>query len=154
MDTGKQVIPFEGMFKMGYYIALFGTAFLLLWIGAFKFTQAEAAAIEPLVKHHPLFQGMYKVLELQTVSNIVGIVEILVALLLLLSIRFHFLIRYAGLGLIAIFFVTLTFLFSTPGMWRIRDNFIVTDFFILKDIGYLGFGMMLLGISQHKKTIS
>lgn len=152
LSVRKWSFPLERTFQIGYYVALLSTAIILLWIGVFKFTQTEAAAIKPLIEHHPFFWGMYKTLELQTISNFVGIVEILAALLLLLSIKFHFLRRYAGLGIIFIFSITLSFLFFTPGMWSIKENVVITDFFILKDIGYIGFGIMLLGIPQKKRT--
>ena len=57
---------------------------------------------------------------------------------------FHFLKRYAGLGIIFTFLITLSFLFFTPGMWRIKDGIPITDYFILKDLAYLGFGFILL----------
>jgi uncharacterized membrane protein YkgB len=38
--------------QTGYYISLFGAALILLWIGIFKFTPTEAAAIKPLVENH------------------------------------------------------------------------------------------------------
>lgn len=41
-------------FLTGYYISLYGVALVLLWIGIFKFTPTEAAAIKPLVENHPL----------------------------------------------------------------------------------------------------
>lgn len=41
-------------FLIGYYISLYGVAIVLLWIGIFKFTPTEAAAIKPLVENHPL----------------------------------------------------------------------------------------------------
>lgn len=145
MKTKKQLLSDSGVFRLGYYIALFGTALILLWIGIFKFTPTEAAAIKPLIEHHPFSFWVYDLLCVQAVFNLVGLTEIAVALLLLLSLKFHPLRRYAGLGIMAIFLITLSFLIFTPGMWRIRDGVIITDYFILKDIAYLGFGAMLFG---------
>ncbi len=54
MSMRKQSFPYEGIFQTGYYITLLGTAAILLWIGIFKFTPTEAAAIKTLVAHHPL----------------------------------------------------------------------------------------------------
>lgn len=151
MSMRKQSFPYEGIFQTGYYITLLGTAAILLWIGIFKFTPTEAAAIKPLVAHHPLFGRAYNLFDLQTVSNAIGLVEISTAFLLLLSIKFHFLRRYAGAGIILTFLVTLSFLFFTPGMWKIKDGVVVTDFFILKDIAFLGFGMMLFGFRRKDR---
>lgn len=151
MKTGKQ--PFLGRdvyHRIGSYITLWGTAAILLWIGIFKFTPTEAAAIRPLLEHHPLAFWVYDAFSEQFVSILVGLVEILVALLLLLSTKIHSLKRYAGLGIVIIFLFTLSFLIFTPGMWRVRDGVPVTDFFILKDIAYLGFGVILLASPKNK----
>lgn len=129
--------------KSGYYISLFGAALILLWIGIFKFTPTEAAAIKPLVESHFLTFFIYKVMSVQVVSNLIGTIEIIIALLLIFSAKFAVLKRYAGIGMVVTFLVTLSYLFTTPGMWKIVDGVPVTDFFILKDIMLLGFGMML-----------
>ncbi|WP_262501285.1 YkgB family protein [Porphyromonas crevioricanis] len=115
----------------------------------FKFTPMEAAAIRPLLEHHPITFWVYDVFGVQFVSILVGLAEISVALLLLLSIRVHSLRRYAGLGITFIFLFTLSFLFFTSGMWKVRDGVLITDYFILKDIAYLGFGLMLLDAPKN-----
>lgn len=144
LPSGKRVS------QAGYYLTLLGSAAILIWLGIFKFTLAEATAIKPLLEHHPLTFWVYKFFSLQAVSNFVGIIEISVGLLLLLSLNFPSLKRYAGVGMILIFLTTLSFLFFTPGVWRISEGVIVTDYFILKDIAYLGFGMMLFKRPNNK----
>lgn len=134
--------------QTGYYISLFGAALILLWIGIFKFTPTEAAAIKPLVENHFLTFFVYKVTSVQTVSNLIGVIEIIIALLLIFSAKFAVLKRYAGIGMIITFLVTLSYLFTTPGMWKVIDGVPVTDFFILKDLMLLGFGLM---IAQNNK---
>ncbi|UZJ64504.1 DUF417 family protein [Sphingobacterium sp. KU25419] len=37
----------------GYYISLFGSFLILLWVGIFKFTPTEAQAIKPLIEIIP-----------------------------------------------------------------------------------------------------
>lgn len=135
--------------SIGYYILMFSAVIALLWIGIFKFTPTEAQAIVPLIKHHPLSFWLYDVLSIQAVSNIVGAVEILIAILLLLSLKLNVLRKYVGMAIILMFLTTLSFLIFTPGMWRVKDGILITDFFILKDISYLGFGFLLLG-KQNK----
>jgi uncharacterized membrane protein YkgB len=49
-------------YKIGYYISLFGASLILLWIGIFKFTPTEAAAIKPLVENHFLTSVVYDVM--------------------------------------------------------------------------------------------
>lgn len=132
----------------GYYISLFGAALILLWIGIFKFTPTEAAAIKPLVENHFLTFFVYKIMSVQTVSNLIGAIEIIIALLLIFSAKFAVLKKYAGIGMIVTFLVTLSYLFTTPGIWKVVDGVPVTDFFILKDLMLLGFGVMIF---QNKK---
>lgn len=130
--------------RSGYYISLFGAALILLWIGIFKFTPTEAASIKPLVENHFLTFFVYKVLSVQTVSNLIGTIEIIIALLLIFSAKFAVLKKYAGIGMIVTFLVTLSYLFTTPGIWKVVDGVPITDFFILKDLMLLGFGLMIV----------
>ncbi|MEJ5052047.1 DUF417 family protein [Chryseobacterium culicis] len=130
--------------RIGYYISLFGAALILLWIGIFKFTPTEAAAIKPLVENHFLTFFVYKIISVQAVSNLIGTIEIIIALLLIFSAKFAVLKKYAGIGMMVTFLVTLSYLFTTPGMWKIVDGVPVTDFFILKDLMLLGFGFMIV----------
>ncbi|WP_431608800.1 DUF417 family protein [Chryseobacterium sp. 'Rf worker isolate 10'] len=130
--------------RIGYYISLFGAALILLWIGIFKFTPTEAAAIKPLVENHFLTFFVYKIISVQAVSNLIGTIEIIIALLLIFSAKFAVLKKYAGIGMIVTFLVTLSYLFTTPGIWKIVDGVPVTDFFILKDLMLLGFGFMIV----------
>ncbi|WP_343687258.1 DUF417 family protein [Chryseobacterium gleum] len=130
--------------RIGYYISLFGAALILLWIGIFKFTPTEAAAIKPLVENHFLTFFVYKIMSVQAVSNLIGAIEIIIALLLIFSAKFAVLKKYAGMGMIVIFLTTLSYLFTTPGMWKIVDGLPVTDFFIIKDLMLLGFGFMIV----------
>jgi len=140
----------SGTYQSGYYISLFGAALILLWIGIFKFTPTEAAAIKPLVENHFLTFFVYKIAGVQTVSNTIGVIEIIIALLLIFSVKFASLRKYAGIGMIMTFLVTLSYLFTTPGIWKIVDGIPVTDFFILKDVMLLGFGLMIFQKNEYK----
>ncbi|WP_346238699.1 DUF417 family protein [Niabella insulamsoli] len=130
--------------KAGYTISVWGVAIILLWVGAFKFTPTEAKAIEGLVSNSFLMSWLYKIWSQQGVSNLIGIVEIITGIALLL----HFYWKKAGIlaGLLGIltFIITLSFLFTTPGVFRKVDGMLVTDFFILKDIMALGISLLVL----------
>ncbi|PUV21844.1 DUF417 family protein [Sphingobacterium athyrii] len=130
--------------QYGFYMSTFGVVLLLLWLGIFKFTATEAMAIKPLIANHPLSSWLYRLLSAQTISSIVGVIEILVALLILLSLKFNQLRKYTGIGVCIIFTMTLSYLFTSPNMLRYVDGVPVTDFFILKDILFLGYGINLL----------
>ncbi|WP_278380557.1 DUF417 family protein [Chryseobacterium arthrosphaerae] len=144
VGTTQKITPSQSTYTIGYYLSLFGAALILLWIGIFKFTPTEAAAIKPLVENHFLTFFVYKVMSVQTVSNLIGAIEIIIALLLVFSAKFAVLKKYAGIGMIVTFLVTLSYLFTTPGVWRVVDGVPVTDFFILKDLMLLGFGLMIV----------
>ncbi len=140
------------IFSLGYSFSLYSIALILLWIGIFKFTPTEATAIQPLVSSHPLMAWFYYFFDVQTVSNLIGVIEILTAIAIILS-PFRQLFRYAAsAGILIIFTITLSFLF-TSGSWKIVDSVPITDFFILKDLVCLGFGLMILGF-PHKKFIN
>lgn len=148
MNGTSQFNSHSGTYRTGYYVSLFGAALILLWIGIFKFTPTEAAAIRPLVENHFLTFFVYDIMSIQTVSNTIGIIEIIIALLLIFSVKFAFLRKYAGIGMTVTFLITLSYLFTTPGVWKTVDGVPVTDFFILKDLVLLGFGLMI--ISNNK----
>ncbi|WP_336715178.1 DUF417 family protein [Chryseobacterium mucoviscidosis] len=134
--------------KAGYYISLFGAAIILLWIGIFKFTPTEANAIKPLVENHFLTFFVYDIVSIQAVSNAIGVIEIIIALLLIFSVKFASLRKYAAIGMIVTFLTTLSYLFTTPGVWKMVDGIPVTDFFIVKDLMLLGFGLMILNVKK------
>lgn len=83
-------------------------------------------------------------MSVQAVSNLIGVIEIIIALLLIFSAKFAVLKKYAGIGMIVTFLVTLSYLFTTPGIWKVVDGVPVTDFFILKDLMLLGFGLRIV----------
>ncbi|PJJ66063.1 DUF417 family protein [Chryseobacterium geocarposphaerae] len=137
--------------RIGYYISLFGAALVLLWIGIFKFTPTEAEGIKHLVENHFLTFFVYDIVSVQTVSDAIGAIEIIIALLLLFSVKFASLRKYAAIGMIVTFLMTISYLFTTPGIWRMVDGVPVTDFFILKDLMLLGFGLMILNEKNDHK---
>lgn len=134
--------------KTGYYLSLFGAAIILLWIGIFKFTPTEANAIKPLVENHFFTFFVYDIVSIQAVSNAIGVIEIIIALLLIFSVKFASLRKYAAIGMIVTFLTTLSYLFTTPGVWKMVDGIPVTDFFIVKDLMLLGFGLMILNVKK------
>ncbi len=83
-------------------------------------------------------------MDVQQVSDLFGVIEIVTGFLLLSSLKYDVLRPFAAFGLIATFLITFSFLFTTPGMWRIIDGVPTTNFMILKDIPMLGLGLMYL----------
>jgi len=127
--------------KMGIYVSRYGLVMTLLLIGVLKFSAAEAHGIQPLVSNSPLMFWLYRIFGLQAVSNLIGMIEILVASLIALR-PFSPKISFIGsLGAIITFVLTLSFLFSTPGAFQLSHGFpILGDAgqFLIKDVVLLG----------------
>jgi uncharacterized membrane protein YkgB len=70
--------------KSGTLIIRFGLAIVLFWIGAMKFTQYEAEAIQPLVENSPFMGWLYSIFSVRTFSAVLGTVEIILAILIAL----------------------------------------------------------------------
>ena len=126
---------------LGVSISRYGLAVVLLLIGLLKFTSGEAAGIQPLVAHSPLMSWMYVILSVQGVSNLIGAIEIAIAVLLALrplSAKASFV---GSLGSIVTFLLTISFLFSTPGAMQLNHGFPVlgdAGQFLIKDVVLLG----------------
>jgi len=123
---------------VGANFTRYGLVIVLLWIGVLKFTAAEAAGIQGLVANSPLMSWLYRVFTVQGASNLIGAVEIAVALLLavrFLSRRASFI---GSIGATLIFATTATFLFSTPGVLQHGLELSTTGQFLIKDLVLLG----------------
>jgi len=155
MDAASQSLPTEEMLvkallqaksrtsleKLGMHVSRYGLVVTLLLIGALKFTAGEAQGIQPLVASSPLMFWLYKVLSLQAVSNLIGVIEIVVAGLIALrpfSARLSFI---GSMGAIVTFLLTVSFLLSTPGAMQFSHGFLLlgdAGQFLIKDLVLLG----------------
>jgi uncharacterized membrane protein YkgB len=126
---------------LGIWISRYGLVVTLLLIGLLKFTPAEAAGIQPLVQHSPLMSWLYAILSVQGVSNLIGSIEIAVAVLLALC-SVSAKASFAGsLGSIVTFLLTTSFLFSTPGAAQLSHGLSIlgeAGQFLIKDVVLLG----------------
>lgn len=126
---------------LGVSISRYGLVVVLLLIGFLKFTTSEAAGIQPLVAHSPFMSWLYSVLSVQGVSNLIGAIEIAIAVLLALrpvSAKASFI---GSLGSIVTFLLTTSFLFSTPGAMQLTHGLPVlgdAGQFLIKDVVLLG----------------
>jgi reactive chlorine resistance protein C len=125
----------------GVSISRYGLVVVFLLIGFLKFTTSEAAGIHPLVVHSPFLSWLYSVLSVQGVSNLIGAIEIAIAVLLALrpvSAKASFI---GSLGSIVTFLLTTSFLFSTPGAVQLNHGLPVlgdAGQFLIKDVVLLG----------------
>ena len=129
--------------RVGGQLLRYGLAAILIYLGAFKFTAVEARAIQPLLAHSPFLGWLYAWLSVQAVSNLIGVTELAVGGLIALRPVFPHLSALGSLGAIGVFATTLSFLFTTPGLWAWVETFPLpvpseTGGFLLKDVFLLG----------------
>lgn len=143
---------------VGVYLMRYGLVLVLAWIGAMKFTAYEANGIQPLVANSPFMGWVYHVVSIQTFSNLLGFVEIVIALLIALR-PLSAVAAVVGSGAaIVMFLTTLSFLFSTPGWEASLGGFpalaVVPGQFLVKDVVLLGVALWSLGEAlQQTKSV-
>lgn len=137
--------------KTGYVLGVCATALVLLWIGILKFTPGEAAAIKPYVGNSFLMSWLYKVASVQIVSNLIGVFEIITGLFLLGSFKSAIAGKIGGYLSLIIFITTLSFLITTPHVWKVSEGVLVTDFFVVKDLAFLAIALQVIGHNFSKR---
>src|SRR5947209_13108163 len=70
--------------SIGMYVARYGLAIVLLWIGGMMFTAYQAVGIRPLVANSPLMSWVYRVVSVGGFSSLLGVVEIAIGVLIAL----------------------------------------------------------------------
>ena len=155
MDVASHSLPTEEMLvkkllqaksrtsleKLGMRVSRYGLVVTLLLIGALKFTAGEAQVIQPLVASSPLMSWLYKVLSVQAVSNLIGMIEICFAVLIALRAFSAGLSFIGSIGATITFLLTVSFLFSTPGAIHFSHGFLLlgdAGQFLIKDLVLLG----------------
>ena len=139
--------PFE---KVGGFLIRYGLVLVLGWIGAMKFTAYEAEGIKALVETSPLMSWMYRVFSLQATSNVIGVAELVAALLIAIRPLSAKLSAIGSVLAVFTFLTTLTFLFSLPGWEKSLGGFPAlsgSGGFLLKDFVLLGAALYTLGDS-------
>src|SRR5215470_5185216 len=136
--------------KLGAFFIRYGLVLVLGWIGAMKFTAYEAEGIKGLVETSPLMSWMYKVLSVQATSNVIGVAELLAAVLIAIRPLSAKLSAIGSVLAVFTFLTTLTFLFSLPGWEKSLGGFPAlsgSGGFLLKDTVLLGAALFTLGDS-------
>lgn len=145
----------SSIFKQaGQFLIRYGLVIVLGWIGAMKFTAYEAKGIEGLIKTSPLMSWLYNFLSLQATSNLIGVTELLAAVLIAIKPLAAKLSAVGSVLAICTFLSTLTFLFSLPGWEKSLGGFPAlsgSGDFLLKDVVLLGAALFTLGDSLEQK---
>lgn len=133
----------------GAVILRLGLVVPLAWIGIQKFTAQEAAAIMPLISHQPLMSWLYSLIDAQTLSNVLGAVEITAAILIASKAISPTASAIGSATATVLFLSTISFLVTTPGVVAGSSLHIplLTDTggFLIKDIALLGAAVWTLG---------
>jgi reactive chlorine resistance protein C len=116
---------------LGGGVLRYGLVLLLLGGGLAKFTEAEALAIQPWVANSPVMGWLYGLASLQGVSNLIGVVEISLAVLLAVGRWWPRLSAVGSVGASVQFLITLSFLFTTPGLSPEIQGFLAKDLILL-----------------------
>lgn len=129
----------------GPYAAL---SIVFLWFGGMKFTAYEAGAIEGLIANSPFIAFTLSIFSAQTVSNLIGIVELAIAALLALRFFNPKLAAIGAAGAALTFVLTFSFFFSTPGVFLEGVSgpaiSVLPGQFLLKDLALLALSIFLL----------
>lgn len=136
--------------RLGSVFIRYGLVLVLAWIGAMKFTAYEAEGIKGLVETSPLMSWMYRVLSVQATSNVIGVTELVAAVLIAIRPVSARLSAIGSVLAIFTFLTTLTFLFSLPGWEKSLGGFPAlsgSGGFLLKDVVLLGAALFTLGDS-------
>jgi len=124
--------------SVGGFVLRYSLVFFLLFFGALKWTAAEAKGIEPMVSHSPFLFWVYPTFGVQGGSEAIGVVELVIALLIVLR---RWVPRASAIGstaAIGMFLVTLSFLVTTPHVGESAG-------FLLKDLTLLGAALWTAG---------
>ena len=134
---------------LGTGVLRYGLVGLLFFWGGLKFTQFEAEAIQPLLAHSPLMSWMLAVFDVRAASAIIGVIEIIFAFGILTRRFWPRVSGLASLGASGMFLVTLSFLFSTPG---VLDPMSPAFGFLVKDLILLGAALYTAGEALQAPT--
>lgn len=136
---------------IGRHSVRYGLVLVLLWIGGMKFTAYEAEGIAGFVSNSPLMSWAYLLFSKGQFSTMLGIVEVLTAVLI--AARF-FSSKLSALGsalAVGMFLTTLSFLLTTPGVVEPSLGFPALSAapgqFLIKDVVLLGAAVWSMGES-------
>ncbi len=140
--AGRSAGHHSGLVRtIGGGILRYGLVFFLISSGFAKFSNAEALFIQPLVVHSPVFGPTYGVVGLRSMSDAIGVVELVLGVLLAFHRWKPRLAVIGGWGAVGEFIITLSFLFTTPGLSTAMQGF------LLKDVMMLGAALWSTGES-------
>ena len=113
--------------RAGSAVLRWSLVLFFVGFGLYKFTPEEAAGVQPLMAHSPVLFWVDRLLGVRGGSDLIGVIEIALGLLIALRHVRPVLSAYGSLGTAAVLVVTLSFLFTTPGLPSSDAGFLVKD---------------------------
>lgn len=160
IGSGQGIIKYYALIPLAVYLfyhdalssrghALFNASsivMVLVWIGGMKFTTIEAKGIEDLLVSSPFLSWLYTFFSVQEASNLIGVYDLLFALLLAIGLLLKkpMWAFFGLLGASAVFFVTQSFLFSVSGALSSSTLLSGTGQFLIKDLWFIANGCVVL----------
>ena len=134
----------------GRQLVRYGLVVVIAWIGALKYTSYEAAAIQPLIAHSPVFSWLYSIFSVRAFAAVLGTAEIIAALLIAIRPLAPRLSVIGSVMGVLLFLSTLSFLFTTPGATAAGGFPVLSVLpgqFLLKDLVLVSASLWTLGDS-------
>lgn len=126
---------------IGGVVLRWSLVFFFVAFGLYKFTPQEAAGVAPLMAHSPFLFWAGPLLGQQGASNFIGVIELALGGMIALRHLKPALSALGSLGAAGALVVTLSFLFTTPGL----DPQSSDAGFLLKDLTLLGAALWTAG---------
>lgn len=143
--------------ELPFFITSIAMIVMLLWAGAYKMTQPGAEGIIPLVSNSPLISWHFKLFGPYVGSDIIGLTEIIAAVLFITGYFKPQAGIIGGLVTIVMFFITSSMLITTPdtivkvnGMGYMNN----LGLFLFKDTISLGVSLYLVSYFGKKAILS
>ena len=112
-------------------ILRYSLVLFLILFGLAKFTEGEALTIQPWVANSPFLGWLYAVTTVQGGSNVLGVIELVVGVLLAVRPWWPRASVIGSLGATIAFAITLSFLFTTPDLSPGWSGFLMKDLVLL-----------------------
>lgn len=139
--------------QAGHLIALAGVVLPLFMIGILKFTAIEVEALKPLISNTPWLAWLYPVFGAAGASYLLGVVEVITAILFILS-PWSALAGIVGGALGALIFATTSSTLLAMPIWEAGSGGFPwlsgLGTFLIKDISMMGISLLILGQSLSR----
>lgn len=167
IGSGQGIIKYFALFTIGLYLIkpeklskqqliwlnFLPVALVYVWIGGMKFTLIEAQGIEALVKSSFLMSWLYHFFDLQMTSNLIGIYDLVITLLLAISLYTKRYLIFTLLLASTVFLVTQTFLLTFSGSLSASTLLTGTGQFVIKDLWFIVNLIIIHQLSSALNTI-